>query len=72
MTLRRALVWWWLVRRAGVRLVVVLLDLARAGVLRMLRVLRVVRVVVWRRQALGRVGVMLLGECGQQLGWANK
>ena len=39
---------------------------ARAGVL------RVVRVVVWRRQALGRVGVMLLGECGQQLGWANK
>jgi len=47
-------------RRAGVRLVVVLLDLARAGVLRM------VRVVVWRRQALGRVGVMLLGECGQQ------
>jgi hypothetical protein len=73
-TLRRALVWWWLVRRAGVRLVVVLLDLARAGVLRMLRVLRVVRVrvVVWRRQALGRVGVMLLGECGQQLGWANK
>jgi hypothetical protein len=66
-----------LVRRARVRLVVVLLDLARAGVLRMLRVLRVVRVVrvrvvVWRRQALGRVGVMLLGECGQQLGWANK
>ena len=54
---------------------VVLLDLARAGVLRVLRVLRVVRVVrvgVWRRQALGRVGVMLLGECGQQLGWANK
>lgn len=48
------------------RLVVVLLDLARAGVL------RVVRVVVWRRQALGRVGVMLLGECGQQAGWANK
>jgi hypothetical protein len=73
-TLRRALVWWWLVRRARVRLVVVLLDLARAGVLRVLRVLRVVRVrvVVWRRQALGRVGVMLLGECGQQLGWANK
>ena len=69
MTLRRALVWWWLVRRAGVRLVVVLLDLARAGVL---RVLRVVRVVVWRRQALGREGVMLLGECGQQFGWANK
>jgi hypothetical protein len=70
-TLRRALVWWWLVRRARVRLVVVLLDLARAGVLRVLRVVRV-RVVVWRRQALGRVGVMLLGECGQQLGWANK
>lgn len=44
-----------MVRRAGVRLVVVLLDLARAGVL------RVVRVVVWRRQALGRVGVMHVG-----------
>ena len=42
------------------------------GVLRVLRVLWVVRVVVWRRQALGRVGVMLLGECGQQFGWANK
>jgi hypothetical protein len=39
---------------------------ARPGVLRMLRVLRVVRVVVRRRQALGRVGVMLFSECGQQ------
>ena len=49
-----------LVRRAGVRLVVMLLHLARPGVL------RVVRVVVRRRQALGRVGVMLFSECGQQ------
>jgi hypothetical protein len=49
-----------------VRLVVMLLHLARPGVLRMLRVLRVVRVVVRRRQALGRVGVMLFSECGQQ------
>ena len=56
----RAMVWRRLVRRAGVRLVVVLLHLARP------RMLWMVRVVVWRWQALGRVGVMLLGECGQQ------
>jgi hypothetical protein len=49
-----------LVRRARVRLVVVLLHLARP------RMLWMVRVVVWRWQALGRVGMMLLGECGQQ------
>jgi hypothetical protein len=48
------------VRRARVRLVVVLLHLARP------RMLWMVRVVVWRWQALGRVGMMLLGECGQQ------
>lgn len=55
-----ALIWWWLVRRARVRLMVVLLHLTRPGVLWM------VRVVVWRRQALGGVGVMLFSECGQQ------
>ena len=54
-----------LVRRAGVRLVVVLLHLARP------RMLWVVRVVVWRRQALGRMGVMLFSECGQQRWCAN-
>ena len=60
MSLSWALIWWRLVGRARVRLVVVLLDLAWPGVLRM------VRVVVWRRQALGGVGVMLFSECGQQ------
>lgn len=55
-----ALVWRRLVRRARMRLVVMLLHLAGPGMLGMMWV------VVWRWQALGRVGVMLLGECGQQ------